>query len=226
MSQTIERMNGQERLQHMLMFLSFTVLAITGFLVFLPEQYVSYLGTSSETFFQWRGYVHRIAGLVMIAVSVIHVGYLLLTPRGRWQFRELLPRKKDWDDLQQMIRYFRDPHQSPPQFGWYNYVEKAEYWSLVWGVIMMGATGFALWAEWAFPKLVLDIATVVHRYEAILAVASIFIWHFYHVHWKPEVFPMNPVWLTGTITEEQLRHHHPLAYESVMRRIQKESDES
>ncbi len=90
----------------------------------------------------------------------------------------------------------------------------------------MTLTGFLLWFESMVPKLWLDIATVVHRYEAILAVLAIIVWHFYHVHWKPGVFPMSSVWLTGRISEEELRDHHPLAYETVMKKLGKESNES
>jgi len=212
----VERMNLNERLQHGGMFVTFTLLAITGFLVFLPEKYVVFIGGSAEGFFQWRGNIHRISGVLMIVVSIYHIGYLLFTGRGRWLFSELLPRKQDLADLRQMLRHYLNPNESPPQFGWYSYVEKVEYWALVWGVAVMTLTGFLLWFESLFSKLLLDIATLIHRYEAILAVLSIVVWHFYHVHWRPEVFPMSPVWLKGRIPIEELRRRHPLAYQTVM----------
>ena len=222
---TIVRMNLQERLQHGVMFISFTTLAVTGFLVFLPEHYVAFLGISAESFFQWRGIIHRIAGIAMILISLYHIGYVIFTERGRWVFREMIPRRKDLDDLRQMIRVFMDVKQPLPQFGWYNYVEKAEYWALVWGTAVMSLSGLLLWFEFLAPKLLLDIATIIHRYEAILAVSAIFVWHFYHVHWKPEVFPMSPVWIKGHISEEELLHRHPLAYETIMKMQQEGSHE-
>ena len=212
----VERMSFNERVQHGVMFVTFTLLAITGFLVFLPEKYVDFLGDQREPFFEWRGHIHRVSGVLMVAISIYHAGYLAFSERGRWHFRELLPKMKDVTDFLQMMRHFLQKEQPPPQFGWYSYIEKAEYWALVWGTAVMAATGFMLWFESLFPKIVLDVAVIVHQYEAILAVLAIFVWHFYHVHWKPEVFPMSPIWLTGQMSIEELRHHHPLAYQQMI----------
>ncbi len=118
----IERLNRQERIQHMVMLLAFTTLTITGFLVFLPERYVTFIGTPAESFFQWRGYIHRFAGLLTVLVSIYHIGYIIFTERGRWCLRELLPCKRDLTDLWQMMQHFLDPKKPIPRFGWYNYV--------------------------------------------------------------------------------------------------------
>ncbi|MCZ6680206.1 MAG: hypothetical protein O7E52_23490 [Candidatus Poribacteria bacterium] len=139
---------------------------------------------------------------------------------------EFLPQKQNAADLRQMIRHYLNPETPAPQFGWYSDVEKVEYWALVWGVAIMTITGFLLWFESLFPRLLLDVATVIHRYEAILAVLAIIVWHFYHVHWRPEVFRMNPVWLRGRISVEELRRHHPLAYQTLMHNLQKANNPS
>ena len=224
--QYVEHMNLNERIQHGVMAVTFTLLAITGFLVFLPEKYVGFIGSGAEAFFQWRRNLHRISGVLMALAGVYNIVYLCFTERGRWLLRELLPHRQDLTDLRQIMRYYLNPDQPPPQFGWYNYVEKVEYWALVWGIAVMSITGFLLWFEVQFSKLLLDIATIIHRYEAILAVLAIVVWHFYHVYWKPEIFPMNPVWLTGRISTEELRHRYPLAYHAMMEKLLKESDES
>lgn len=196
------RMTLNERLQHLAMFLSFTLLATTGFAVHLPREGVRLLGESAPKVFDIRGGIHRFCGVVLVGVGIYHLFYLALTRRGRWQLRELLPRKQDLHDFSQMIRYYRCPETVPkPIFGWYSYVEKAEYWALAWGTLIMGVSGFALWLEEYVPKVLLDVALVVHRYEAILAVLAVFVWHFYHAHLAPEVFPMSPVWLTGRARE-------------------------
>lgn len=192
------RMTLNERLQHLVMFLLFTFLAVTGFAVHLPREWVHLLGESAPKVFDVRGSIHRFCGVTLVGLGMYHLFYLALTRRGRWQFRELVPRKQDLHDFAQMIRHYRHPGAVPkPVFGWYSYVEKAEYWALVWGTLIMGASGFALWLEEYVPKVLLDVALVVHRYEAILAVLAVIVWHFYHVHLAPEVFPMSPVWLTG-----------------------------
>jgi cytochrome b subunit of formate dehydrogenase len=192
------RMTGNERLQHIVMFFSFTILAISGFTVHLPRAFVRVFGEEAPVVFDFRGTLHRVSGIVLVVAGIYHLFYLAFTRRGRWQFRQLLPRKRDLSDFVAMTRYYRSPATTPkPEFGWYNYMEKAEYWALVWGTFIMGLTGFALWMEEYVPKVLLDLSLVIHRYEAILAVLAVLVWHFYHVHLAPDVFPMSPVWLTG-----------------------------
>jgi hypothetical protein len=61
----------------------------------------------------------------------------------------------------------------------------------------MAATGFLLWfntlALRYFPKWVLDAATALHYYEAILATLAILIWHMYAVVFDPDVYPLDRV---------------------------------
>jgi hypothetical protein len=88
-----------------------------------------------------------------------------------------------------------------PRVSAHSYVEKAEYWAVVWGTVIMAATGLMLWFNnltlaW-LPKSWLDLATVVHLYEAILATLSIVVWHFYFVIFDPEVYPLETAFLTG-----------------------------
>ncbi len=97
-------------------------------------------------------------------------------------------------------------------FDRFNYVEKAEYWALVWGSVVMSVTGILLWfanesLRW-MPKWALDLATLVHYYEAWLAFIAILVWHLYQNVLNPDVYPMNWGWVTGMINEEQLRHEH------------------
>ena len=46
---------------------------------------------------------------------------------------------------------------------------------------------------------------VVHFYEAILAGLAILIWHLYSTVFNPDVYPMNPSWLTGKMPVLHLR---------------------
>ena len=78
---------------------------------------------------------------------------------------------------------------TPPERSAHSYVEKAEYWAVVWGAIVMVATGLLLWANnlamRLLPKSWLDVATSVHFYEAVLATLAIVVWHFYSDHFRP-----------------------------------------
>jgi hypothetical protein len=65
----------------------------------------------------------------------------------------------------------------------------------------MAVTGIGLWGNQFmlqyWPKAVLDAFSAIHFYEAVLATLSILVWHFYFVLFDPEVYPMDPAWLTG-----------------------------
>ena len=99
----------------------------------------------------------------------------------------------------------------PPRYARFNYIEKAEYWALVWGTLVMAITGILLWAhDWVlaylpYPMSVLDVTTAVHFYEAILATFSILIWHFYGVIFDPEIYPLKWTVLTGRAPEHEVR---------------------
>ena len=116
-----------------------------------------------------------------------------------------------------MLRYNLGLRPEKPRFGRFSYIEKAEYWALIWGTVLMGATGVILWFENAsmglFTKLGFDIARTVHFYEAILATLAILVWHIYFVIFNPDVYPMNLAWLTGRVSEHEMREDHPLELE-------------
>ncbi|MBT3343815.1 MAG: DUF4405 domain-containing protein [Gemmatimonadetes bacterium] len=208
-----ERFTVNERLQHAVMAGSFIVLAYTGFALKFPNAWwavpLVWLNGGEET----RRIIHRGAAIAMVAVCVYHLIYLVATVRGRDQLNAMRPKLQDARDMAQMIGYYfgRRPH--GPAFDRFGYIEKLEYWALVWGSIVMTLTGFGLWFEnqtlmW-IPKWGLDLFTVVHYYEAWLATLAIIVWHFYWVMFNPSVYPMSLVWLDGHMSEEEMRHEHP-----------------
>ena len=66
------------------------------------------------------------------------------------------------------------------------------------------------------PPWFIQVCMIAHADEALLAALAIFIWHFYNVHLNPEHFPMNRTFLTGKISEAEMRAHHPLEYEEIL----------
>jgi cytochrome b subunit of formate dehydrogenase len=106
-----------------------------------------------------------------------------------------------------------------PKLGRFSYIEKAEYWAVVWGTFVMGATGSVLWFQNYFLPVIniygMDLATAVHWYEAILASLAILVWHFYFIFLNPDVAPMNKAWFTGYLTRHQMENEHPLELEEI-----------
>ncbi len=100
------RMTLNERLQHAVMFTSFIVLVITGFMLKYPDSWwVVPIRQLSEKAFQVRSVTHRVAGLAMVAVSLYHLYYLAFAPRGRQLVRDLLPKLKDARDAVQLLLF-------------------------------------------------------------------------------------------------------------------------
>src|SRR5437016_7415958 len=118
------------------------------------------------------------------------------------------------------MRYYRGHGPKKPEFARFNYAEKAEYWALVWGLMVMAGTGIMLWAKISFstllPRWWLDIATAIHLYEAILATLAIVVWHFYQVFFDPDVYPMNWAWWDGKMSFEHYREEHGLDAETLL----------
>ena len=209
------RMTGHERLQHAVLVISFVLLVVTGFMLRYPEAWwVVALRNASARAFEWRSLSHRLAGVVLLAAGVWHLGYLAFTAPGRVLFRDLWPGWRDLTDPIGVLKYNLGLAPTKPAFPRFSYIEKAEYWALVWGTVLMGITGVILWfdntAMGLFSKLGFDISRTIHFYEAILATLAIIVWHFYFVIFNPDVYPMNLSWLTGRMSEKEMLEEHPL----------------
>ncbi|HEX9728861.1 MAG TPA: cytochrome b/b6 domain-containing protein [Gemmatimonadales bacterium] len=200
------------RVQHYVLIVTMTVLLITGLPLLIPG-----IGPRVvEGGFAFRTFAHRLAGAVMIGLSLFHVGWALLTREGRRDFTFMLPTLQDLRDLVHFVRYQLGKVDEPPPYDKFDPFEKFEYLSVVWGTIVMIVTGLTMWFfEFVlrlFPKWVYDVAVLIHGYEAVLAFTAIILLHLYHVHLKPGVFPMSRVWLDGKMSVRHLKEHHPRAY--------------
>lgn len=214
------RMTVNERIQHALMFSSFIILAVTGFMLEYPDSWwVIPIRELNEDFFELRSILHRVAGVVMIAVSVYHLFYITLAGRGRRFVRDVWPKLKDIRSVWTNLLYISGLSKKKPRFDRFSYIEKVEYWALVWGVLVMSVTGIVLWFDnffiGHFTKLGWDISRTVHFYEASLATLAIFVWHFYFVIFRPNIYPMSTAWLTGKISEEEMADEHPLEFDRI-----------
>jgi cytochrome b subunit of formate dehydrogenase len=205
------RMTMAERVQHAALAASFVMLVYTGFALKFPEAWPFAWLARLEGGHAWRSTLHRAAAVVMVGTALFHVAWLF-GRRGRALLADLLPRPGDARDAMANVVHMLGLRPDPPRFARFGYIEKAEYWALVWGTVIMTVTGVALWFEnqalrW-LDKWVLDLATLVHYYEAWLAFLAIVVWHVYQTVFNPDVYPMNWTWITGRISDEQLRHEH------------------
>jgi len=204
------RFTAVDRLEHLLVLLSFTTLAITGLV-----QKFALSPVSEFVIARWGGIenvraTHHVAATVLMLVVIFHlleIGYKAFVLRTPFT---MLPGFQDAKDAWMAFRYNLGLGKSRPQMGRYSFEEKAEYWALVWGILIMALTGFAMWNPLATVQLLpgdfIPAAKTAHGAEAILAVLAIIVWHMYGVHLKR----FNKAMWTGELTEEEMLHEHPL----------------
>jgi Cytochrome b subunit of formate dehydrogenase len=209
-TRTYERFPLARRVEHLIMLLSFTTLALTG----LPQKFPA--ADLSIAFVYILGgienlrRIHHFAAIVMMLGTAWHIlvfGYMGYVRRARLS---MLPSFQDAKDAWQAFLYNIGRSKAPPQMGRYTFEEKMEYWAFAWGAIIMGATGFMMWNPIStvkfLPGEVIPAAKAAHGGEALLAVLAIIIWHMYGVHIKR----FNKAMWTGKMSEAEMLHEHPL----------------
>lgn len=222
----IVRLTVNQRVQHWLLLTSFIALVLSGFALQYPESWLAGLLGGSEYL---RRIIHRIAAVIMVAVGIYHLAYLGLSKEGRLWLKDMLIRGKDFKDVVGNFGYYLGASKVKPKISRFGYAEKAEYWAVIWGTLIMGLTGLMIWFKlgiFAFlPRWAIDVALAVHFYEAVLATLAIIVWHFYQVIFDPDVYPVNFAFLDGRVSEEHDREEHALAYEPSLEERQETKEE-
>jgi cytochrome b subunit of formate dehydrogenase len=217
------RFSRLNRVLHILMIVSFMSLALTG--MTLKFSYTAWAVLLSRLMggFETAGFIHRSAAVVMFGIFIAHIYDLRQKVRkefGSWRKMLLGPdtmlfTKKDLRDLIGNIKWFlgKGPR---PEYGRWTYWEKFDYFAVFWGIFVIGSTGLALWFPEFFtlilPGSMINVATIIHSDEALLAVGFIFTVHFFNTHLRPEKFPMDLVIFTGRMPVEEFKHDKPTEY--------------
>ena len=218
------RMTLNERFQHVNLFINFTLLVITGFALKYPEAFWVTPITDAPLGMTFRGFLHRLCGVAILTLSGYHLLYCAFTERGRGIIKDMIPGLKDAKDIWETLKnnFFINRPAKEIKMGRFNFREKSEYLGLIWGTIVMTVTGFILWfkTEWLmyFPMWTYDVARAIHFYEAILATLTIIVWHFYSVVFNPDIYPMSWAWITGDLTEHEMKLEHGLELEKIKAR--------
>ncbi len=221
------RFNRLQRGMHLAMLLSFFTLALTGMILKF-----SYMGWAQGIAwalggFQTTSALHRLGAVVLVAVFAVHLWDVF--KRKRRDGKSLLQvitgpdsivfNKRDLTEVVQSIRWFfgLGPR---PRYGRYTYWEKFDYFAVFWGVLVIGSTGLVLWLPELFTHILpgwsVNVATIVHSDEALLAVGFIFTIHFFNTHFRPDKFPIDTVIFSGRVTLDELKYDKPEEYERLV----------
>jgi cytochrome b subunit of formate dehydrogenase len=228
------RFTRLNRMLHIVMIVSFMTLALTG--LTLKFSYTGWAKVLARAFggFQSAGYVHRLGAVFLMITFATHLTDLVRRKNreyGSWKKLLFGPNtmiftKRDLDEFVGSVRWFlgRGPR---PKYGRWTYWEKFDYFAVFWGMTIIGSTGLVLWFPvlftTVFPGWLINIATIIHSDEALLAVGFIFTVHFFNTHLRPEKFPMDIVIFTGQMSLRELRTDKPGEYEELVREGRLES---
>ncbi len=223
-----QRFTRLNRALHALMIVSFIALAMTG--MTLKFSYTSWASSLSRMLggFETAGYIHRFAAAVMFGVFVTHLwdlnrrrktdhgGSLLELILGPGS---LMFNKRDLQDLIGTMKWFVGAGPRP-RYGRWTYWEKFDYFAVFWGIFVIGSTGLMLWFPVlftrVFPGWLINVATIIHSDEALLATGFIFTVHFFNTHLRPEKFPMDTVIFTGRMPVAEFKRDKPAEYEAMV----------
>ena len=219
----LRRMTRFELGAHFVLFITFAGLVITGFALKFPEafwvKWLFSLGMTEAV----RAFIHRSCAVFMSLDFLLFLFYMVIRRRGKIILREMLPfpLKANIAEFLATMKFYLGLEKTRPRYGVFNYAEKFEFWALVWGTLIMAATGFILWFPHSlpnsWPSWFQTVARIIHYYEALLASLAILIWHGWHTIFHPDEYPMSTTWLTGYITEEEAVHKYtPEAIEAML----------
>jgi formate dehydrogenase gamma subunit len=203
------RFSLAERIEHIVLMISFTMLGITGLLQRYAGTAVGSLLLEITGGIEINRQLHHIFALIFFLETVYHFGVFLyrLFVYKRWG--KIWPNYEDFLHFGQMMLLNLGLSKKHPQFGRFTFEEKVEYWALIWGVLLMGVTGVMQWfpafiTRW-LPGSTIPVARALHSWEAVLAVLAILTWHLYHTVVKT----VNKSIFTGIMTEAEMLEEHP-----------------
>ncbi len=221
------RFTRLNRVLHLTMIFSFLSLALTG--LTLKFSYTGWAVTLSRLLggFETAGYIHRTAAVVMFGTFITHLVDLRRQKKreyGSWRALlfgpdTMLFTRKDLAEFVGTLKWFvgLGPR---PSYGRWTYWEKFDYFSVFWGIAIIGFTGLTLWFPVFFTRFLpgwfINVATIVHSDEALLATGFIFTVHFFNTHLRPEKFPMDITVFTGRMPIAELKRDKPREYEALV----------
>lgn len=225
----IERFDAYSRFLHLLVIVSFLSLAVTGMIIKFSDSSVFQLLARFMGGYEVTGFIHRVSAIITFLYFGLHLRDVFRRKRNsQSSWKDMLtgedtlaPRLEDLKEFGQTIKWFlgKGPR---PNYGRWTYFEKFDYLAVFWGVAIIGVSGLVLWFPVFFTSIgmsgwIINIATIIHSDEALLAVGFIFTIHFFNTHLRPDKFPMDTVIFTGRMPLKEFRRERPREYDLLLK---------
>jgi cytochrome b subunit of formate dehydrogenase len=221
------RFTRLNRVLHIGMIISFIGLALTG--MTLKFSYTGWAVIMAHLFggFESAGFIHRFCAVIMFGVFTAHISDLVRLKKKEYKTWKnllfgpdtMLLTKRDLKDFIDSLKWFLNKGERPA-YGRWTYWEKFDYFAVFWGIFVIGSTGLTLWFSEFFtlilPGPFINIATIIHSDEALLATGFIFTIHFFNTHLRPEKFPMDIVIFSGSVPLSEYKLDRPDEYKKLV----------
>lgn len=192
----LKRYEDGERMTHWVVAITFVLAALSGLAFFHPSLFFfSHLFGGGP----WTRILHPLIGLLMFlafALMALH----------HWRDNVMKPGDSEWRKKAPDLLLGRHPDMPPA--GKFNAGQKVLFWVLLVCMLVLLATGVALWRPWIAPLLPVDLlrlSVLLHAVGAAVLVLMV-IGHIYMGIWtKGSIRGMT----RGNVPEDWARLHHP-----------------
>lgn len=194
---TVVRFSLSERLVHWLVAVAFVYAALTGLSLWSPHFYwLAYVFGGGSTIRAW----HPWGGLIFLAAF----GSMF----SRWAAQM----RMDTDDkkwLRLAHRYAAHDYKALPEAGRFNGGQKALFWTQSINGILLLLSGVVLWWPQSMPRLLREIAILLHPLAAIVAIGGLIV----HIYMGTAATPGAFRGMTqGWVKRGWAASHHPRWY--------------
>jgi formate dehydrogenase subunit gamma len=205
-SNRLVRYSLRERVVHAAAALSYVYLLLTGLAFWTPALYWIAMvlggGFLSRLLHPWVGVIFTLAVARMFAL---------------WR-RDMRTTDQDRAWRRAIGSYIRNEDDRVPGAGRFNLGQKQLFWVMVWGALLLLASGVVLWLPEAVPwslRAIREAALLVHAVSALATIGAFIV----HLYMGLVVVPggLHAI-LRGEVSEQWARHHHPLWADEVMNR--------
>ncbi len=222
----LHRYSVHIRIQHLLTFTTFLLLAFTGLPIHYNEAFWAVPFNSVLGGLDVTRVIHRTLALTFVVAMIYHgltllFGTLRRISEGRFDIRQtIIPLWKDARDMSADMAYFAGKRDNRPDMDKFMYKQKIHYFAAAFGntVMVVSGSSFLFPEFWnsilpaQYASYWQEMMRLSHPHEALLALLVIAFWHWYNVHLAPGRFPMQWTYLTGKLTREHQIEEHFLEY--------------
>lgn len=208
-SRYVIRFFPAQRVEHLILLVSFTMLGVTGL---SQTFYDTIIGDFFLNLFGGIDSIRQVHHVFAFLVGVQAIYHAWMFLYNLVVYRQVGKIWLNWTDLEhffQVMKLNLGLSKHLPRYDRYTFEEKAEYWTLVLGSVIMGVTGLMQWfpvfVTQLLPGWVIPAARDMHKWQAILSVLAILTWHFYHVILKT----FNTSIFTGKMMIKEMEEEHP-----------------